>query len=222
MQMQAALIKSTSRLIAIQIFQIHQMSRNLVERNLNWMGKREEEVVAQNCHKYQLVPRRRFHGPFDTVALVLSGCSNTRENSHSSLFLSSTLPSLSFHKLFGQVDRCPAASRSVRLVGRMGFVVVAWCIVGACSPLVQAESPAGSTKGDLARPKHRRILKEEEEEEEDRTDDLDDDLAKDEVLAAEIKVLANVIRAKCGQARNEIHFSGYFWKRIFGIDADLF
>lgn len=104
--------------------------RNFMDRQ--W-EREEEEVVAQKSHKYQLVPRRRFHGPFDTVALGLSGCSNTPERIVSPLSPPFTLLALSFDELFGQVDRCPAAS----LVGRMGFVVVAWCIVGACSPLVQ-------------------------------------------------------------------------------------
>lgn len=65
------------------------------------------------------------------------------------------------------------------------------------------ESPAGSTKGGPARPKRRRIPKgEQEEEEEERTDDLDDDLAKDGAgsLAAKVKSLASLIRAKCGRA----------------------
>lgn len=75
-----------------------------------WEREEEEEVVAQKSHKYQLVPRRRFHGPFDTVALGLSGCSNTPERIVSPLSPPFTLLALSFDELFGQVDRCPAAS----------------------------------------------------------------------------------------------------------------
>lgn len=80
------------------------------EREEEQEKEEEEEIVAQKSHKYQLVPRRRFHGPFDTVALGLSGCSNTPERIVSPLSLPFTLLALSFDELFGQVDRCPAAS----------------------------------------------------------------------------------------------------------------
>lgn len=68
------------------------------------------------------------------------------------------------------------------------------------------ESPAGSTKGGPARPKHRRIPKGEQEE--DRTDDLDDDLAKDGAgsLAAKVKS-RQPYSGKVWPSVNESHLS---------------
>lgn len=86
--------------------------------------RRSKACRAKVTHKYQLVPRWCFHGPFDTMDRGLAGCSKPPRVNPLRHPGESSYPRASEQLVVPLL-------RLVCLAGRIGFVVVAWCIVDA-------------------------------------------------------------------------------------------